>query len=581
MRFVMAIVAFVVAAALVVLGFAQRTILLGPDSVAESVSTSAAPLTLIGGDALSARAGRQSLLVTGSGTVFAAYGRTADVLAWVGDAAHNVVSVDAETGELVAKSVQGTEDVVPDPRGSDLWLEEFSQESWLRSTLNLDSGYTVLIASDGTRPAPSAITISWPLDNSTPWAGPLILGGIVIALVGVGIYLWALQHLRRSRGPRRKTPKLPKPPAAPRYKPSQLAIDSTPARGRRSARKPFTAIVALGVTTVLLSGCSAAYWPDLDNPAATESSPKATESTTADIMFPPAVTVPQLEAIVARVATVINDADSQRNVDLLTTRAAGPTLELRQANYAIRGADSSVAPLAAVSMSAPTTVLPQATDSWPRTVMAVLPDADPAKPQQMMVLLQDSPRQNYRLHYLIALANKQEVPFASAMVGAPVVPPDSTFTVMAPEDVAPAYGEILMNGSSSAFYDLFDNEKDSLQVQFGAEYKAGVVAALPPEAVMSFGDAAQTGLVLALATGESGAVVATNVNEYVNVTPKAAGGTVSPAGQVKALSGLASSTRGIQATYGYQLLFFVPPVTENGKIVLLGYTQGLVAAKEL
>ncbi|MGK2853563.1 MAG: hypothetical protein ACSLE3_05545, partial [Microbacteriaceae bacterium] len=72
-----------------------------------------------------------------------------------------------------------------------------------------------------------------------------------------------------------------------------------------------------------------------------------------------------------------------------------------------------------------------------------------------------------------------------------------------------------------------------------------------------------------------------NVNEYVNVTPKAAGGTVSPAGQVKALSGLASSTRGIQATYGYQLLFFVPPVTENGKIVLLGYTQGLVAAKEL
>ena len=40
--------------------------------------------------------------------------------------------------------------------------------------------------------------------------------------------------------------------------------------------------------------------------------------------------------------------------------------------------------------------------------------------------------------------------------------------------------------------------------------------------------------------------------------------------------------KGFVATYGLQLLFYVPPVTKSGqKIQLLGFAQGLVAASEV
>jgi hypothetical protein len=66
------------------------------------------------------------------------------------------------------------------------------------------------------------------------------------------------------------------------------------------------------------------------------------------------------------------------------------------------------------------------------------------------------------------------------------------------------------------------------------------------------------------------------------VKPVEAGAAVNPKGQVKALSGKTASTRGIVATYGLQILFYVPPVSATDqKIVVLGYAQGLVSAVEV
>ncbi|MGB3910542.1 MAG: hypothetical protein WBL06_08745 [Pseudolysinimonas sp.] len=45
------------------------------------------------------------------------------------------------------------------------------------------------------------------------FAGPLIVGGIVLALGGLGALLWALVHARQERGLRRVAPK---PPAKPK-----------------------------------------------------------------------------------------------------------------------------------------------------------------------------------------------------------------------------------------------------------------------------------------------------------------------------------------------------------------------------
>jgi hypothetical protein len=43
---------------------------------------------------------------------------------------------------------------------------------------------------------------------------------------------------------------------------------------------------------------------------------------------------------------------------------------------------------------------------------------------------------------------------------------------------------------------------------------------------------------------------------------------------------VSSTTKGTIATYGDQLLFYVPPATSGQKIVLLGWASALIAAKE-
>ena len=73
MRFVWAVVAFVLAAALIGAGIAQRTIFMGPDSVQEKVQIEEpAPFILLDGDVLRAHPGAQTLLISGDGDIFSA-----------------------------------------------------------------------------------------------------------------------------------------------------------------------------------------------------------------------------------------------------------------------------------------------------------------------------------------------------------------------------------------------------------------------------------------------------------------------------------------------------------------------------
>ena len=150
MRFVLAIICFVVAAVMVGTGIAQRTILAEPDKVAVStVVNSDATVTVIDGASLNAFEGSQTLSVTGTDQVFAAYGRTTDVLAWIGDTRYTAVSLDPTTGELVSTIVPGTDTEVPDPNGSDLWLDDYVKDKDLTLTVNVPDDISFIVASDG------------------------------------------------------------------------------------------------------------------------------------------------------------------------------------------------------------------------------------------------------------------------------------------------------------------------------------------------------------------------------------------------------------------------------------------------
>ncbi|MEO6533629.1 MAG: hypothetical protein ABIO06_08655, partial [Pseudolysinimonas sp.] len=81
---------------------------------------------------------------------------------------------------------------------------------------------------------------------------------------------------------------------------------------------------------------------------------------------------------------------------------------------------------------------------------------------------------------------------------------------------------------------------------------------------------------------DSGQIVAVELDDVETVTPTEAGAAIDPGAEAKALSGKGQSVKGIVATYGLQLLFYVPPVSATGeKVELLGFAQGLIAASEV
>jgi hypothetical protein len=610
-RFVLAIVAFVVAAAMIGVGIAQRTILAPPNDVSAAATIAGGePFTVIDGKVLNAHPGQQTLYVSGASKQFVAYGRTADVIAWLGDSPYASVRYNATTNALTSrvvtpKSTAGSGSTpapapttgatgapgatgaaaASNPAGSDLWLEEFSGANAATTRMNVPSNISVIIASDGTHAAPNSVRLVWPLNGSTPWSGPLIVGGGILLLIGLALYLWGLYNLRKSRGPRRSGPKMPKLPKSPRYRPVR-AIESS-SKGRRSIRR---SVVVAGPTVIIsalvLSGCSADYWPSFSSsssPTATSTAGSTAVPNAPAGVIPPDVTVPQLQNIIAKIAALTTNADTTMNSNALATRFAGPALALRQANYAIRAKNPSEPALPPIPAASFLATLPQATDTWPRVVETVIQNKNDAKQAPIaLVLVQQTPRDNYMINYAVSLEPDAKVPdLAPASIGSSVVPPDSKLLLLPPQDIAAAYGDILLNGAKSKDFSLFEAKGDTLRTAVGADYKASKIASVPATASLAFSNAVGKGKPIAMATNDSGAIVSVELDETETLKVAQAGAEVGAGAAAAALSGLTTSKKGIVSTYAYQLLFYVPPAQSTAKITLLGFAQGLVSATEV
>ena len=179
MRFVWAVLAFVLAAVMIGAGIAQRTVFQGPDAQTAQFDVEGdVPYVLIDGGAMTAVSGPQTLRVQGEGELFAAYGRTADLEAWLSDAEYAHVTAD-DTGTITTSTIapavpepaetevadegEGADDAASaddaaaeeaapgrNPVGSDLWLDEYQQADLLVAPLQLPADMSVLVAADGT-----------------------------------------------------------------------------------------------------------------------------------------------------------------------------------------------------------------------------------------------------------------------------------------------------------------------------------------------------------------------------------------------------------------------------------------------
>ncbi|HEU0205871.1 MAG TPA: hypothetical protein VFQ74_04150 [Pseudolysinimonas sp.] len=573
----MAIVLFLVAFVSIGYGIAQRTFLAGPSSYTAAVTTdSTAPITIIEGPALRAFNGSQRLTVSGSSTVFIADGRAGDVSAWVGKTSYNRITFDPKKQKLVAKLITGKDSTAPSPVGSDLWVDEFSGKTQLIRTVNVPDTASVIIMADGKKPAPSHVSITWPLDNSAPWSGPLILGGIAALLAGLIVFLWALVHARRRSGPRRKQPRNPKPPQLKRGRSgTQAAIEAPTRRGRR---RNFVATGVVLAGTLMLSGCSL-----LGQTGGGTATPTPTSTVPgAAGLQQVAVTEPQVKHIVANIIHTVGAADAQGDAKLAATRLSGPALQLRTANYAIHAADNGIPIIASIPNWDVQVALPQQSDSWPRAVFVVIAKKGDTKVAPIaMMLVQQSPRENYKVEYLVTL--ELTVPdVAPASLGAARLPNDNKLGILAPSDLAAAYGDILIKGDASKKNDLFSATGDKLRTVVGYDYKQKTKSQLPSTAAIAFSNGPGKSDSIAFGTNDSGQIVAVDLDDVETVTPTEVGAAINPFPAAQALSGKTQSTKGIIATYGLQLLFYVPPVTDSGKkIQLLGFAQGLISATEV
>lgn len=587
MRFVWAVAAFVLAAVLIGAGIAQRTIFQGPKSESQSIQVSGdAPYILIDGAVLNSHAGAQTLRIQDNGTIFAAYARTADVTAWLERADYTAVTL--VDGAINTRSVSAA--ITPEagagplsPVGSDLWLDEFEQDDVLVTPLQLPADMSLLVATDGTAPAPQTLTVTWPLQNATPWAGPLIVAGALALAAGIVLYVLGVRHARRSRGPRRKG--LP----VPITEPIDLAVESadkgvisaTPARRRLTRGKwAFIALPAIALSALVVSGCTADAWPQLG----TSPSPSPTVPVVApDDQESPVVTSAQAQRIVERIATEVAAADEARDATAAATRLSGTALAVRETNYRLLASIPDYPAPKSIPSGTLDVILPEADDGWPRTFFAVAPATGDGTATVLSVTQQDawSP---YRLDSLASLTSDTDLNLAPAYLGAISIPADSPFLAIAPDRLAAAYADVLTNGADSTFASLFDVNDDAFLTrlqQSRTERLAAFNETGAQTGSMTFGAEAGTADPVALATLDSGAIIAVTVNDLDTVTPTNTDAVIKVDTNpiVQTLAGVTQSSTGFTSTYGNQLFFFVPSQSSNERIQLLGYSSDILDAK--
>ena len=226
MRFIAAIAVFAVSAILLVVGVSFK-ILAGPQTIITTLDLSNvnAPYLVIDPAVVQANPGLETVNAAGGSSSFIGYGRTADVLAWIGDSTYATVRYDRETNELAVADIveppkpdaSGAEGEAPvavptpvpvvSPAGSDLWLDERVGKTTTSLTLNATPDMSVLVSGDGAETVPDLMTISWPLPRATfLWLNDdnLIFLGGALAIIGLFLYLWTMSDWRNQQGPPRR-----------------------------------------------------------------------------------------------------------------------------------------------------------------------------------------------------------------------------------------------------------------------------------------------------------------------------------------------------------------------------------------
>lgn len=580
MRLVSAVLILMLSVVSLAAGVALRTVFAGPDTITRQVSIEhTAPAVVIDGSVLSAFPGRQLVTVFPDSqmedpTVTVVYGRTVDVVGWLQPARFTAITFDENTGELVPRSRLGTESIVPNPLGSDLWFEQYRDTEPVRVALTAGEGISIAIFATGNSRAPGTVSVSWPIDSATPLSSLLIVLGAIFFVVGGVLLARALTGIRRRQGPRKpKTVMAPKRRAGSK-KLMKRRPSSIKPRGRRVARR-----VAIVVIPVLGLGGLASCASEVVE------APVNDEVLTGEAEGPqpyPVVTEAQFERVMSRVARQIDAADETLDAGLLGPRMGEPALTMREASYRLRSADSELGTIVSIPDGPVRLLVPQQNREWPRVVFAVIQDASVAEsPSLGIVLRQESARTNYRLHYSVSLAPETVLPgFPAASAGTARLARASQLLRLSPADTVAGYSDVLGQGSSSEVWPAFDVLTDVLFTVVGPEGQELRQESFGSELDLDLFIGEPEHFSVSLSTSDNGGIVFGVLSEVETVRPVQGGATVNATSSARVFAGLPESILGFRAHYDMHVLWYVPPIGSEDRIRVLGYTYQLVDASE-
>ncbi|HQY33661.1 hypothetical protein [Actinotalea sp.] len=287
------------------------------------------------------------------------------------------------------------------------------------------------------------------------------------------------------------------------------------------------------------------------------------------VTLPPAVSTAQVDRILADLAETLAAADATAPADAaasaaaLAPRVTGPAATLRAAQY-VRLAAGDTTALTLVPPSEQTLVVPT-TDVWPRTVMVVTAAPEDLRAPLLLTLVQDGPREPYRLWSWVRLFPGVQMPATTQPgIGSAPVAPDAGTLALAPADVMAQYVDLLTNGDASAYAPVF--AADPLRAGIAAQ-RDGWVAAVADKGSLTETYQALDAPV-SLATADGGAIVVGTVQTVTTIT--LTDSTLTIGDLTAALLGASTVASNLTLTWLSVVAFDVPPAGSAEPVAVLG-----------
>ncbi|WP_314323514.1 hypothetical protein [Paenarthrobacter ilicis] len=553
-------------------GIGQLTFWAPSETVTASVpgDTKAAPLTVIDQKLIAVHDGPVKIKIQGEGNYTVSTGRPDDVEAWVGKTAHNTLTgVTADQKSLEVSSADG-EATAPSPAGSDLWVSTEEANGELDYTWNppADGEWSLLVAADGTKPAPSAISMTFPNNATTPWAVPLIVLGIIIILVGA-----VLPFIAKALGNRRHDGDDSSTGEATSALPVHEPTEGEPRRRPSGSDGPALRVtaVAAAVAAVMVGGTAVAAQ------ATTTPQPSASSSAAAEDGGTPVMLESQLQRILEQVATTVDAADAAKDAAKLTPRVDKMELQVRTANYKIRTAVSAYEARMPVRATKLQSSVISTKRDWPRTVYA-LTQGDGNVVPQILTLVQLSPRENYKLWASAPLQPGTNFPsFPVPRKGTEPVPAgDKTGLAYSGNEALGILAEMLTTPDSPNRSKLADGQS-SPYIAGALAYQADTVKN-GTSANFKFTHTPVTNQTVVLRTADGGALVVGRLDFAFDGTPKAAGDKLILEDDSAVFAGGKETTTGMVLNFAESVAVYIPPAGSSDPMKLVGATRGLVGA---